>query len=455
MNRHWMGLLCAGAIAVAAMPQTGSAQRFARHGYPPRVARSVYQSAGQPGGPQVGGPAQQQAEELPPGTVHPGQSPPGEYADPFVDEPYEAGGFEAHGGGYYGQDYGDHYGGSPACGDACGEGWQADCGPRCYVVADYLHVEAGFSEALAFVDNQFTTGDPLTTSFDHQNLDFDFTSSYRLGGGYRIGDCGEEVRFMYTRLRSAAESGFTSEFVGNDPRFLVPYKPPQEAGGRVDIDAEVDVHSFDWDIVKTMPLGCKGGCDCGDPCTGQCGGCCDPCTPACPLWDFSWSLGVRYADADWYRRWSSFNNDDEAIGGALSVMDFSGVGPKLGAEGRRYFFDSGWFSAYAKGEISLLWGELEFESGVLTDQNPSIPGTATTVSSERHQVIPVTDIEAGFTAQVTCQTRFSGGYLVSAWHDLGFRDEFLVDPELTFPFFYDDANILGFHGWFFRAEVAY
>ena len=49
---------------------------------------------------------------------------------------------------------------------------------------------------------------------------------------------------------------------------------------------------------------------------------------------------------------------------------------------------------------------------------------------------------------------FSAGYLFSAWHDLGFRDQFdlqtLVESNTT-----DTANILGFDGFFVRLEVGY
>ena len=49
--------------------------------------------------------------------------------------------------------------------------------------------------------------------------------------------------------------------------------------------------------------------------------------------------------------------------------------------------------------------------------------------------------------------RLSSGYLFSAWHDLGFRDQF---NYLTFlDTNYDDANILGFDGFFARLEASY
>jgi hypothetical protein len=43
--------------------------------------------------------------------------------------------------------------------------------------------------------------------------------------------------------------------------------------------------------------------------------------------------------------------------------------------------------------------------------------------------------------------------LFSAWHDLGFRDEFNFPTLMETR--YDDGNILGFDGFFARLEVAF
>jgi hypothetical protein len=80
---------------------------------------------------------------------------------------------------------------------------------------------------------------------------------------------------------------------------------------------------------------------------------------------------------------------------------------------------------------------------------------ANTQTTEARNLIPVTELEAGITGQVTCHTRLSAGYLLSAWHDLGFRDEFESVAQAEFPVRYDDANILGFDGFFARLEWAY
>ena len=50
--------------------------------------------------------------------------------------------------------------------------------------------------------------------------------------------------------------------------------------------------------------------------------------------------------------------------------------------------------------------------------------------SSTRQIIPVTEIEAGLTAHITCNSSITTGYLFSAWHDLGFRDEFNFSPTL-------------------------
>ncbi len=70
----------------------------------------------------------------------------------------------------------------------------------------------------------------------------------------------------------------------------------------------------------------------------------------------------------------------------------------------------------------------------------------------------MTEIETGISATVTCHSTFSAGYMLSAWHDLGFRDESVLGQQQldqTLITHYDDANILSFDGFFARYEWAY
>jgi hypothetical protein len=128
---------------------------------------------------------------------------------------------------------------------------------------------------------------------------------------------------------------------------------------------------------------------------------------------------------------------------------------RVGLEGRRYFFSNGCLSVYLKGDLSLLLGDVDLQAVRITD-DPTTPGmidTQNTQTFESRQIIPVTEIETGLTGHITCNTSVTTGYMFSAWHDLGFRDEH--DFPTLMETDYDDANILGFDGFFARLEVAY
>jgi hypothetical protein len=91
--------------------------------------------------------------------------------------------------------------------------------------------------------------------------------------------------------------------------------------------------------------------------------------------------------------------------------------------------------------------------GAVIEEGGTAPDQIDRQSTINNQIIPVTDLEAGLTGQVSCNCSVSAGYLLSAWHDLGFRDEADVGTELAAH--YDDANILGFDGFFARLEFGY
>jgi hypothetical protein len=336
------------------------------------------------------------------------------------------------------------------CGDSCGSGCCSNCGRKgqCYVFADYLYVRPTFSEATAFVDQNLVTG---TDRF--VPLDFDYESSFRVGGGYRLCGCGNECRFTYTRLTGDASA------IGL-PGDIVPFNPTVPAGTHVNIDADVDINAYDIECAKTIPLGGQcGGCGCGDACGSQCG-CGDACGSNCPAWDITWSGGVRIGDVNWQRSYVTvLDTAGIPLRDVNTEMDFTGAGLRAGVEGRRYFFCDGWLSVYGRGNIALLVGDVDISTANTDDQDV----TVRQFYSNR-QLIPVTDLEAGVTAQVTCRTAFTAGYLLSAWHDLGFRNSFDVcdcadtGSTATTPLMgtsFDDANILGFDGFFARIEMAF
>ncbi len=313
---------------------------------------------------------------------------------------------------------------------------------RWFVTADYLYVRANFSNAVAYLEQN--TQDPANSYDTFHELNFQHESSYRFGGGYKLGCCDEEVRFMYTRLQSSANAiAPVGAFVAYESSS--PDSPTY-------IDANVDVNSYDLEFRKTIPLGGTQCCGCGE----ACGECCDPCgcgdacgcAPACPAWDITWSGGMRFADVNWDRHYVSYTSNSSVYRDTNSNLSFEGGGPRVGLEGRRYFGSSNWCSVYLKGDISVLLGQMQQQITRL-DQDQFV----TTQTARGRRIIPVTELEAGMSARITARSLFSAGYLFSAWHDLGFRDQFNFVTQLEDQF--DTANILGFDGFFARIEVGY
>ena len=312
-----------------------------------------------------------------------------------------------------------------------------------FFTADYLYVRASFSEAIAYFEE--VNDDIGTQGNIVHELNFQHQSSYRIGGGYRLDCCDEEIRFNFTRFSSGAN---TVAPQGS----IVPYEVIGPDGPTF-IDADVDVKSFDLDFRKTIPLG-GACCECGDACCDPCGsdpcGCGDTCCPPpCPAWDITWSGGLRFADVDWNRHYATFFSDGEIFRDADSSLDFKGGGPRVGLEGRRYFGKSGCCSAYLKGDISILLGQMHQEIRQVREL-----GDVLFLEAQGRRIIPVTEIEAGGSVQISRSSLFSAGYLFSAWHDLGFRDQFDIYRRWSNRN-HDDANILGFDGFFVQLEVGY
>jgi hypothetical protein len=336
-----------------------------------------------------------------------------------------------------------NYGGG--CGCCCPPGWSLlgnSGGGNFFVTAEYLYVRASFSEAISYLDQDDTV--PLVGRDDFHQLDFDYESSYRIGGGYRLCGCNDEIRFMFTRLGSSASD------IAPDGTF-VPYEASPPPGGQTFVTGDVNVKTFDVAFAKQFPLG--GSCGCGDACgCGDSCGCGSSCGGGgcCPKWAVTWSGGFRFADVNWNRSFFAVDENETLFTNANAALEFQGGGLRMGLEGRRYLWNA--LSIYLKGDLSLLMGDLELNSDRIVD-NGSVPDLQNFQTISGRQIIPVTELEAGLTGQVTWNTSLSAGYLFSAWHDLGFRDQFGFQTFMETS--YDDANILGFDGFFARLEVQF
>jgi hypothetical protein len=409
------------------------------------VAASVHAQSQQTGivrNATTGAPQNSTAEELPAGSMPSGMSGGDQqqyYSTGSGDVAYSSGCADGSCGENCCQpDCGAPNGCSQSC---CNSGGGLCCrGGRFFVTADYLYVRANFSETTAFIRQDLQAG---TDTF--VPLDFGPQSSYRFGGGYRLNRCGEEIRFMFTRMTSDASAVAL-------PGDIVPAGVDAPPEGRTDIFADVDAKAYDIEWAKTIPLGGQCG-GCGD----SCGGCGDGCAQRCPAWDITWSGGVRIGDVNWARHYTAFDDTNFAVTDLQTAMDFRGAGLRIGLEGRRYFCCDGCISIYGKGNLSLLFGDVDINTVRSSDDGNTVVHQFFT----SREIIPVTELEAGMTAQITCHTAITAGYLMSAWHDLGFRNAFDVCdcgdaavPALL-PTHHDDGNILGFDGVFARVEVAF
>ncbi|MEM9753992.1 MAG: Lpg1974 family pore-forming outer membrane protein [Planctomycetota bacterium] len=320
-----------------------------------------------------------------------------------------------------------------------------------FVGAEYLSIRTNFSEATAYRD--FDQANDLET---WEQFNFDYGDSFRTYIGYRLCECGGEIRFTYSDFSNGG--GFTSPVtpdLSTDGRtFYGPYEVNLLPGDVLVGTAQNDVQVYDLAFSKTIPLGCLQ--DCCDPCgcsdTG-CDDCCDPCGcgPFCPAWDIVWSGGVRFANVDSSLGYQNIRDpaNTTPFSNGASTVSFDGAGLRFGLLGRRYFGRTGIVSAYVRGDISLLLGDVEHR----VDSDFGFNDTAITST----QVVPVTDIEAGLTAFLTQNVSVSGGYLLSAWHDLGHRTEynFGVPGYPGQALSMDDANLMTLDGFFFRVEAAF
>ncbi len=343
-----------------------------------------------------------------------------------------------------------------SCGGGC-EGLLCRPG-QFFLVGEYIYARASLSEALAYVVQDPTQ--PLD-GLQVIEYDFDYKSSYRFSGGYRFCDCGGEIVFGYARYRGEADFTVQDNSASQSVTIWSPYEVNAPGDdGYLTGEADIDVRSYDLGFSKTIPLGSPLGC-CGSCCDTCCDTCCDDtcCGGWCPAWDITWSVGVRFAEAGWSRGNTSFESDfQDQVATANTRLDFEGTGARVGLLGRRYFGCRGLISAYAKGDISLLVGDLDIQATTINDPDGSSPLAVTSHRNSGRRIIPVTEIEAGLTAHLGRHVHLSSGYFLSAWHDLGFRDEYNFGGPGGGGFQllnYDDANILGFDGFFARAELTY
>ena len=157
-------------------------------------------------------------------------------------------------------------------------------------------------------------------------------------------------------------------------------------------------------------------------------------------------MGIRIVDSGWTAGSRAVDTSSTIPTQAFEEMTFTGAGPRLGVQLRRYLGKSDMLALYARGSIALILGDYELETTRFQRA-----GNVTRQLHTATRIIPNTDLEVGGDVKLGCHARVAAGYLFSVWHDLGQPDQ--LAPQLGLNM--DDANILAFDGLFIRGEFAY
>jgi hypothetical protein len=131
-------------------------------------------------------------------------------------------------------------------------------------------------------------------------------------------------------------------------------------------------------------------------------------------WDMKWRVGVRFANVFF---------DSDAFNDFLAQRvsnNFWGVGPHVGLELWRHFRDPG-LAFYTKAETAALIGQVrQHFSEAFPIETGFIDSVTNTVSGD--QVVPVVKFQAGLSWEPAfgChRLRFTGGYEIESWWDVG------------------------------------
>jgi len=297
-------------------------------------------------------------------------------------------------------------------------------GAEFFAGADYLYVRPTFSEATAFAEIRNPVGNTQQTLVQHE---FGYKNHVRAFVGFRRRDCGTEIRFTYTDLGSDTQRQSAAAPTDLTTIFAASPELQTQAGESVLATGRLNANLYDIGFAKTYAF-------CPD----------NPCVPCAP-WDLTWTFDARIADISWETAAAIVDGGAQRARGETQ-MSFSGGGPRIGLEGRRYLNPARNFSVFARGWVSLILGHYEFQSRQLefdtddTDTNQF--GTK--------RMIPVTEMEVGLALNIRRRTTVTAGYLFQTWHDLG------IPSEIAGQFLpVDDANILSFDGLFIRGELTY
>lgn len=338
-------------------------------------------------------------------------------------------------------------------GEGCDDcGGSRGCGPlrrgMWYGSVDYLLMRPRLSQGVAEVRRTLVTNTDVspntsTVTDTAQEFSFPYQSGFRAALGYRLLDCGGDIQVAYWRM--TADSQFSdgpANTETDNPRLFGQLKNNPGNGGFLSATTGITANIFDVDFAKCLSFGGpQGPCD---------------CSCFCPRWDLRFWAGARIADISRYDNnitttpTGTAAPTDEIVTGNIDAR-FTGAGPRVGMQGRRYFGANGFLSLYARASQALLIGDYRMSRSKTEFGNQQVPTIITDQYDRYSRMIPVSDIEVGGSWQIAPFTYISAGYFFQCWWDLG-QSETVIGTNYG-PL--DTSNILGFDGLFVRAEMLF
>jgi hypothetical protein len=382
---------------------------------PPRPGRG--QGSWQLSGMQAGSSAG--SSEIVPAPEPAGGEPFMPYSDDGAYPTDDGDGFYPGGYGYGGMGFGG------------GRKWMFIGGGEALALRPHFSQATGMTETI-------TTQSGNSTLVDQNLINFNpgYQGAFRTYIGMRDCVCGDEIRFAFLNFNAVNNLSGTATPNTSFCDFLCNTTP--NPGDSVNTHFNLGVSLWDLDCVRPFFFN--------PPCNDCCG-------PRCHPWDLRWFAGLRLAYIN--HSISSLVTDHTSPGGFAAIASannrFTGFGPRIGLQGRKYFGRNGRLSVYARGAGSILVGNVYQNVINETEGGAGIGPTVNTLVARNSRIIPVAEIELGATVWVLPRFAISGGWLLMSFWDLGLQETGNIGatPNL------DDSNILGFDGFFLRGELVF
>ncbi len=268
--------------------------------------------------------------------------------------------------------------------------------------ADYLLIRPSFSNSTAMYQATKTGGRAIALT--PVNYNFDYTGGLRGFLGYRLSD-DTIARFGYTAIdASTTTSGTaTGNYTGNDGvAFIGPFLTlAAPVNARITSTAKMNLDMYDMELVRRFEI--------------------DREPDNAPRWDTAGSAGIRFLDTSLK---TTVDNYCPLCPNYFVTTEraFSGVGPRIAVQGRRYLGEDRRWSAFATGGAALLVGTYRNFDSRLT-----LPVNGQVQSLESQQVggtivVPNVDLSLGGTWQMGQKTTLSAGWMLMWFGDLGYSE---------------------------------